>query len=432
MLNRAPTPDHAARSTSDAPTTNGAAPDRNTGGAKAHNLQTVLLTLLQRGPVSRIDLTRLTGFSATTITHLAAELLEFGLINEAGKDVLDDSRPGAGRPPTLLRLTPSARCAVGLHISPHTLQAGVIDLLGRPQALVSVPQQPNTTPEHTLQRAVDLISETIGQTHASQNTLVGIGVGASGLTDGETGSVLLAPHLGWRDVPVRAILSPQVSHPVIVNNDIRGMALAESLFGAARGINSLVFVHGRDLVGAGFVVGGRIHHGSHAGAGEIGHMTMIPIGGALCRCGNTGCLETLVSEDEITRQARALAARAPDGLLAAHLKREPADAIEQIFTAARAGDRNAQGLLTERAFFVGTALANLVNTLNPDMIILGGWFAAGADLMLPVIEETMQRRSFTGLGHKTALGITALGREAGVIGAAALALDAFFYRRHTS
>jgi predicted NBD/HSP70 family sugar kinase len=251
-------------------------------------------------------------------------------------------------------------------------------------------------------------------------------------------------------------------------------------------VNSLAFVYSRVGVGAGFVVGGEVYRGSGAGAGEIGHTTMIPAGGAPCRCGNTGCLETLVSEGEILRQAQVLASRAPDSILARRLttdgrpptatpdgrpptatpdgrpptatpdsrpptatpdSRPPtadaggatggdaadgaaADApIERVFAAARAGDRETLAMLDERAFYMGTALANVVNLVNPDMIILGGLFAAGADLLLPRVEETMRRRSFAGLGDAVALCVTTFGRRVGAVGAAALALDAFFYRQ---
>ena len=107
----------------------------------------------------------------------------------------------------------------------------------------------------------------------------------------------------------------------------------------------------------------------------------------------------------------------------------PDSPIERVFAAARDGDREALALLGERAGYMGTALANLVNLVNPDMIILGGLFAAGQDLLLPGIEETMRRRSFAGLGEAVALRVTTFGRQVGVIGAAALALDAFFYRQ---
>ncbi len=255
-------------------------------------------------------------------------------------------------------------------------------------------------------------------------------MGASGLTDPETGINILAPNLGWRDVPVRDILAQRLGCPVAVDNNVRAMALAEAMFGAGRGIHSLLFVYGRVGVGAGFVVDGEVYHGSLAGAGEIGHTTMIPAGGAPCRCGNTGCLETLVSEAQFVRQAQVLAARNPKGLLASYLS-DTETPVDQIFAAADAGDRDAQSLLNERAFYVGTALANLVNTINPDMIILGGLFAAGEGRMVPVIAETLRRRSFAGLGERTVLRATTFSHKVGVIGAAALALNAFFYRQDT-
>ena len=148
---------------------------------------------------------------------------------------------------------------------------------------------------------------------------MGVGVGASGLVDPATGVNVVAPNLGWHDVPIREILARRLKMPVFVDNNVRAMALAEAMFGAGRGVSTLAFVYSRVGVGAGFVVAGDVYRGSRAGAGEIGHTTMIPAGGARCRCGNTGCLEMLVSEPEIVRQAQVLAARAPDSLLAREL-----------------------------------------------------------------------------------------------------------------
>lgn len=419
---------------------------RSITDVKAHNLRTVLLTLLQRGPVPRVDLARLTGLSSTTITNLVAELQEEGIVVEAGKDApLADhkalGRTVAGRPPRYLQLVPAARCAAGIHLGVDTIHVGVVDLFGTLQSYLIARHEDGLSPEQTLDRAAEMVQQAMTAAGATapagrSGCLVGIGVGASGLTDPDSGINILAPNLAWRDVPVRRILAERLGYPVTVDNNVRAMALAEAMFGAGRGIHSLIFVYGRVGVGAGFVVDGQLYHGSQAGAGEIGHTTMIPAGGAPCRCGNTGCLETLVSEAEIVRQAQILAARYPTSLLATYLARAPEEdsqpgkaPIDSIFAAARAGDREAQALLNERAFYVGTALANLVNTVNPDMIILGGLFANGDGWMLPAITETMRRRSFAGLGEKTVLCATTFGHKVGVIGAAALALDAFFYQQ---
>lgn len=418
---------------------------RNIENVKAHNLRAVLLTLLYHGPISRVHIAQRTGLSTTTITNLVNELLAQGIVYEAEREAPGRGRRAtnpmnAGRPATPVGLVPGARSAIGIHFGVDTLRAGVVDLFGTLNCYRVVRHPTDAPASRVLEQAVALAEEVIVAGCVQRESLVGVGVGASGLVDPETGVNVLAPNLGWRDVPIRDILANQLHLPVFVDNNVRAMALAEGLFGAGKGINTLAFVYGRVGVGAGFVVNGQVYRGSKAGAGEIGHTTVIPAGGAPCRCGNTGCLETLVSEPEIVQRAQALAERAPDSLLATLLN-NPATSgqttpeysgaalIEQVFAAARGGDRNAQMLLNERADYMGMALANLVNLVNPDMIILGGLFAAGHDVLLPQIEETMRRRSFAGLGQKVALRVTTFGRQAGVIGAGALALDAFFYRQ---
>jgi glucokinase-like ROK family protein len=424
----------------------GLARGRSIGNVKAHNLRAVLLTLLQEGTVSRVGLARLTGLSTTTITNLITQLLEQGLVLEEGREA--NNHAGAGRPATLLQLIPSARCAVGVHMGVDTIRAGVSDLFGQLRNYFVIRHTAEMPVAEVLIEIARLVERAIADAGVSRSSVVGVGVGASGLVDVETGVNVLAPNLGWRAVPIRDVLADRLHLPVFVDNNVRAMALAEAMFGAGRQANTLAFVYGRVGVGAGFVVGGQVYRGSRAGAGEIGHTTMIPAGGAPCRCGNTGCLETLISEPEIVRQAQVLAARAPDSILAARLAQpSPADAdeaarrsalepsqsepIERIFEAARGGDRETLVMLNERGHYIGTALANLVNLVNPDMIILGGLFAAGSDLLLPTIEETMRRRSFAGLGDAVQLRVTTFGRRVGVVGAAALALDEFFYRQET-
>jgi glucokinase len=207
------------------------------------------------------------------------------------------------------------------------------------------------------------------------------------------------------------------------------MALGEALFGTDQDVHTLAFVYARIGVGAGFVVGGQLYHGVGAGAGEIGHTTIIPDGGEPCRCGNTGCLEALVSEPAIVRLAEELAQQDEHGILAAHLQNGDETTIEQVFAAARAGDTATRAMLEERARYMGIALANLVNIFNPELIVLGGVLAQGQDLLLLPMESTMRQRAFANLGERVRLQTTSFGRQAGVIGAAALALNAFLYQQ---
>jgi glucokinase-like ROK family protein len=274
-----------------------------------------------------------------------------------------------------------------------------------------------------------LVKKAIIQSGVDPQQVVGVGVGASGLVNPYTGVNVVAPNLGWRDVPMRDWFAEWLGLPVCVDNNVRAMALGEAMFGMDQAVHTLAFVYARIGVGAGFVVDGQLYRGSGAGAGEIGHTTIIPDGGDLCRCGNTGCLETLVSEPAIVRLAEELARQDRQSILATHLQNGEGTAIERIFAAARAGDTATCAMLNERACYIGIALANLVNVLNPELIVLGGIFAQGQDLLLPLTESTLRQRAFANLGERVRLQTASFGRQAGVIGAAALALNAFFYQQ---
>jgi predicted NBD/HSP70 family sugar kinase len=236
--------------------------------------------------------------------------------------------------------------------------------------------------------------------------------------------------LDWHQVHIREDLESHLGLPVVVENNVRAMALGEAYFGCGREAGSLAFVYGRTGVGAGFVINNQLFHGSSTCAGEIGHMIMDSENGELCRCGNRGCLETQISEAVIIHRAQRIAEAEPDGILA-HLFANPEDRtfIECVFETARQGDPSVLQLVKEIGHFLGVALANMVNIFNPELIILGGLFAQAEDLILPVARETLNRLAFAGLGEKARLVTSSFGWRAGVSGAAALALLAFFYQQ---
>jgi glucokinase-like ROK family protein len=395
---------------------------------KTHNLRAVLLTLLRHPQVSRVRIADLTGLSTTTVTNLITELLEQGIVVEDGMEQPNEPR-GVGRPRTALRLVPEARHAVGIHIGVGSVYVAVTDLCARPlHTPLSLDHPVDRSADDVLSEAAALVEQAITQSGVNPKDIVGVGIGASGLVDSQTGVNVLAPNLGWRDVPIQAWVESRLDLPVFVDNNVRAMALAEALFGAGQDVHVLAFVYARIGVGAGFVIGGELYRG-RAGAGEIGHMLIEPDSGEACRCGNVGCLETLVSEPAVIRQAQQIAAQQPDGLLAEYLQQTNRPMIERIFAAARAGDETTRAMLDARARYMGIGLANLVNTLSPELIILGGIFAQGEDVLLPVTQETMRRCAFANLGADVRLQTPTFGQETGVIGAAALALDAFFYEQ---
>ncbi len=407
---------------------------RNVSLVRAHNLRAVLNHFLQEGTVSRAQLVERTSLSGTTITNLIDDLLAQGIVEESDTATahIRDAGNGhrrVGRPRTGLRLNPNARYAVGVHIGIGILRIAVVNLHAEIIRNTITEFDVTTPADHVLDQIVLTTKRTIADSHIETERLIGLGIGASGLVDYEKGTNVLAPNLGWRDVPLREWMQDRLGLPTAVDNNVRAMALGEAMFGAGRGVGVLAFVYGRVGVGAGLVVNGRAFRGSGAGAGEIGHTVMIPNGGALCACGKRGCLETLVSEPVLVRAAEQLARKHPCGILAKHLACDDGlKPIERIFAAAREGDAATSKLIEERAYYLGIALANLVNVINPELILLGGMFAQGSEFFLPVAERTMRERAFAGLGDRVQVQPTQFGWRAGVIGAASLALSTFFYQ----
>ncbi|MGD1994354.1 MAG: ROK family transcriptional regulator [Anaerolineae bacterium] len=400
----------------------------NSATMKSLNLTAVLFTLLHHERTSRSQLSELTGLSATTITNLIAELLDRGIVAEEGT-VKTEGRRSVGRPRTALRLVPEAHYAIGIHIGVGTIYVAVTDLLAQPLCSLSLSHDLDAPAEAVLGETAALTERAIRQTEVAREKIVGVGVGASGLVDPHTGVNVFAPNLDWHDVPIQELVADRLQLPVTVENNVRAMALGEALFGAGKGVRTMAFIYARVGVGAGFVVDGQVYRGSGAGAGEIGHMTIIPEGGRPCRCGNTGCLETLISEPIVLELAQKLASEQPGGILAGCLKEGKGSPIERIFAAARQGDSATRAMLDDRGNYLGIALANLVSVFNPELIVLGGFLSPGFDLLGPVTESTMRERAFAKLGERVKLQTTSFGQRAGVVGAATQALNTFFYQQ---
>jgi len=395
---------------------------------KSHNTRAILLSLLQEGPISRVELAEKHSLSNTTITNITSELLDQGIVIEERVEA-PEKRKRVGRPRRMLRLVPAARYAIGVHIGVGLFRVAITNLFAEIIYSEIATFDLTTPPEEVVKDIVRMIELAIELSGIERERVIGVGVGASGLVNYEQGINVLAPRLDWENVPIQHLMVTQLDLPVCVDNNVRTMALAEAIFGDGQGVGVLAFVYGRIGVGAGIVVNGQVFRGGGAGAGEIGHTIIIPQGGETCTCGNSGCLETLLSEPVWIRHAEKIAASHPDSTLAATLKlgdgRSP---IEMIFSAAADGDELAQQFIEDRSRYLGIALANLVNVLNPEMIIVGGMFAQGSDLILPVAEAKMKEASFAGLGEKVKLKPTSFGWRAGVIGGASLALTTFFYQ----
>jgi len=260
------------------------------------------------------------------------------------------------------------------------------------------------------------IDEKLSQIGETKEKLMGIGMGAPGPVDYETGIILNVVNLGWKDnYPLKDSLEEATSLPAAVENDANCAALGEMWSGAGNGAKDLVCVTLGTGVGGGVIANGNIIQGINGAAGEIGHITVIPSGGAPCNCGKTGCLETVASATGIVRLAEEAVKNSSSSSKLGELFRITA---KDVFDAARDNDQLAQKVLNEVSFHLGLALANIGNTLNPDKIVLGGGVSKAGDILLDSVKENFEKFAFPAVRNSTEIDIATLGNDAGVLGAA--------------
>lgn len=254
-------------------------------------------------------------------------------------------------------------------------------------------------------------------------SLAGVGVSSPGPLDTTTGTVLNIPTLpGWDGLPLRDLLAKRTGLPVVLENDGKAAAQGEWRHGAGQGLRSLVYVTVSTGIGGGAIVDGRLLHGRRGMAGHVGHLPLDPEG-PLCSCGARGCFEALASGSALGQRAQALAAAEPQGRLAALAGPEGATAHHAVL-AARDGDWAALALLGEEARLLGLGFTGLIHLYSPEAVIMGGGVSEAFDLLEGGIRAAIRARAMTAFRDVPVLR-AGLGGNAGLVGAAALAVDAF-------
>ncbi|WVE36146.1 ROK family glucokinase, partial [Priestia megaterium] len=259
-----------------------------------------------------------------------------------------------------------------------------------------------------------------------KSRLVGIGIGAPGPVNFANGSIEVAVNLGWEKFPIKDILEVETSLPVVVDNDANIAAIGEMWKGAGDGAKDLLCVTLGTGVGGGVIANGEIVQGVNGAAGEIGHITSIPEGGAPCNCGKTGCLETIASATGIVRLTmEELTETDKPSELRTVLEQNGQVTSKDVFDAARSKDELAMHVVDKVAFHLGLALANSANALNPEKIVLGGGVSRAGEVLLAPVRDYFKRFAFPRVAQGAELAIATLGNDAGIIGGAWLVKSYF-------
>ena len=258
----------------------------------------------------------------------------------------------------------------------------------------------------------------------TMDSVSAIGVGAPGLSDPETGILFTSPNLpGWEDVPLRDMIRDRLGKKAFLINDGNAAALGEYYFGAAKGAAHFVYVTISTGIGGGIVIDGKILNGCKGMAGEIGHMTISDEGPA-CHCGNQGCWEALASGTALAKAAQKRIEMGAGTAILGFADGKIANVTAQtVQAAAEKGDPLANQLILKTAYYFGVGLANLVNIFNPEMIVIGGGLSNMGDRLLKPAYEVAEKRAFKRAYRTVRFVRAALGRNSGVLGAAAFAYD---------
>ena len=316
---------------------------------------------------------------------------------------------------------------VGIDIGGTKLATVVADSTGHIFSKVRKPTLAERGPEYALQLLFDMVRETINLAGLEQKSISAIGVSCGGPLDTKTGVVYSPPNLpGWDALPLKAQLESEFEIPVTIENDANASALAEYRFGGGRGYNAVLYMTMSTGIGGGIVIDGQIYHGANDSAGEVGHQILLP-DGPRCGCGKRGCLEALCSGPAIARRARTAIQEqlADKNTLATTLLnladgRIEAVKSEHVLAAAETGDVLALQLVDETAYYMGWGIANLVNILNPDIVLLGTIAIAAGDLLLNPIRKTVSEFAMTRPAEAVKIAPAQLGKALGDLAAIAL------------
>lgn len=374
----------------------------------------VFTTVLTAGAISRADIARRTGLSSAAITRAAQPLLDAGYLRYAedelapGGEAHDDATR-MGRPSRPLAVTADRTGAIGVKLMEHEAIGVVCDLSGAVRARAAR-QLPDTSVDTALSAIAELVAElrVAAETAGFPEPVRHVGLSVAGDVDHTTGDVRYSPFLGWRGVPLGSLAAARTRCPVVVENDVKALTVAEQWFGLARGLEDFALVTIGAGIGCALVVDGTLVRGAHSVAGEIGHL---PVGdpAVRCHCGGRGCVEAEASTAALLHRCRVVA-------------EEPDLTLDEATQRARGGDRPLAEVFAAGGRLIGRAIASVANLLGPDQVIVSGEGLASWDLLGDAIRETFAEQAF-GAADRTTVHLRPLPFDEWARGAAAVAIE---------
>lgn len=381
-------------------------PRANRNLIRSINRSIILNAIKTQSEVSRAAIAHLTGLSPATVTAITGQLIKEGLVFE--KTTGDST---GGRPPIMLALNPRGGFVIGIKLMEGQAVGALTDL----NATILAKDSINLTGVD-VETAVETLAALVTRlTHGSgirKKQLMGVGIGLAGVVDYADGIVRQNPFFGWQNIPLRDLLQTRLKVPVFIDNDVNTLTLSEKWLGVGKPVDNFVVITVGRGVGMGIVLDGRIYRGRAGGAGEFGHVVVDP-SGPLCDCGKHGCLESLVSDRALVSIAR----REVDAAI---------DSLDGLLELAQAGRPEALAVLRRAGGLLGREIANLVNVLDPNLIVISGEGIRMGEIFFSAVRSAFHENVMPGLAEDTEIRVDSWGDDIWALGAASLVIAGIF------
>ncbi|OFW76943.1 MAG: hypothetical protein A2201_01205 [Alicyclobacillus sp. RIFOXYA1_FULL_53_8] len=372
---------------------------------KQMNKTEILQTLLQHAPLTKTEIASLAKITFATVSNLLTELESDGLIRELG---FADSH--GGRKPLLYGINPSAYSFLGVDVQIERIICILADFEGKVLDSCSTEFDVELGPRVAVQKIRELAEQLLTLTNTSIERIAGIGVSTPGPIDEVNGVILSPPNMpGWKNVPFRAMVQQEFQVETYLEKDANAAAFGETRFGAGQGIQNLIYIMADIGIGGGIIFHGNIYRGFLNGAGEIGHMLM-ETKGPRCNCGNSGCLEAVASGSAIEK------------LLSGHID---SPGLHQVLRE-ETTDAFAHEILSRAGRYLGLAISNVANLLNPEMIVLGGSLVMNSETYFLSAQTAARQHILPEFANRIRIERAKLNDFSGAIGAAMIAFHKNF------
>lgn len=384
--------------------------------------RTLILNIIRKdGPISRAEIAKQAKLTPPTVTNVVHELLQTQLVKER-----EMGASTGGRKPILLTINSESFYVIGVDVGIRHLRVVTADLHATITNEIEAPIPEGVGKKELLQLLVEQVHRIIQHADLPKKKIIGIGIGMHGVVDAKEGIALYAPNFDLQDIPIKSVLEKEFQIPVKVENDAKALALGEKWFGYGINTQNMVCLNVGNGIGAGIIIDDKLFNGMNGIAGEIGH-TAIDLNGPKCSCGNYGCLQALAAGDAIRKRALAEIKRGRKSKIVEVVDGDLSKIDGKIVhQAATLGDDLAKEVLKQSGQYLGVGIANLINLMNPDLVVISGGVSKAGEFILDPIKRLVEERVLNMEAKGTDIFLSKLGDRGTVIGALTLVLEELF------